>query len=239
MKSTRRSLSLTVHPLIPSLLLFGSDGEAGNGGGTGDTGTGGTGAGTSGDNGKSGESTSGDKGNADGKIAALTEEKDRHWQKAKDAEKERDDALKKLQEIEDKDKSELDIAKRDNEKLKSDFAALQETNQKLALKVAFLSSNDYQWHNPERALALADLTDVKIGEDGKVEGLKKALDALAKSDAYLLKEQPTDDKSGGGKVTPVASGAAAGGKRTGSTDAATERAQMLQKYPALRSRSPR
>lgn len=49
----------------------------------------------------------------------------------------------------------------------------------------------------EAVLKLADLSDVKITEDGKVEGLKEALEAVLEAKPYL-KGQPTPTKSVGG-----------------------------------------
>ena len=49
----------------------------------------------------------------------------------------------------------------------------------------------------EAALKLANLSDVKITEDGKVEGLKEALEAVLEAKPYL-KGQPNPAKSVGG-----------------------------------------
>lgn len=49
----------------------------------------------------------------------------------------------------------------------------------------------------EAALKLADLSDVKITEDGKVEGMKEALEAVLEAKPYL-KGQPTPARQAGG-----------------------------------------
>lgn len=49
----------------------------------------------------------------------------------------------------------------------------------------------------EAALKLANLSDVKITEDGKVEGLKEALEAVLEAKPYL-KGQPTPARPAGG-----------------------------------------
>lgn len=49
----------------------------------------------------------------------------------------------------------------------------------------------------EATLKLADLSDVKITEDGKVEGLKEALEAVLEAKPYL-KGQPTPARAVGG-----------------------------------------
>ena len=59
---------------------------------------------------------------------------------------------------------------------------------KLRLDNAFLSANDVDWHDAEAALRLADLSEVKIGDDGTVTGLKEALKKLSEAKPYLVKK---------------------------------------------------
>lgn len=99
-----------------------------------------------------------------------------------------------LKQLRDKDLPEQDKLKRDHEEAIKQVSALQETNRSLAMQVAFLKDNTYQWHNPERALKLVDLSKVEIGDDGSVSGLKDALNALAKSDPYLVDNSKEKDK---------------------------------------------
>lgn len=70
------------------------------------------------------------------------------------------------------------------------------TIDKLRLDNAFLASSDITWHNPEDALRLADMSKVKITEDGKVEGLADALKELAEKRPYLVKKDEAEGKDG-------------------------------------------
>jgi hypothetical protein len=104
-----------------------------------------------------------------------------------------DAANKRLKEVDDKDKDEVtrltEAATEANEKLEKAEARAQE----LALHNAFLSDNSITWHDPQTALALVDLSDVEIDEDGEVEGLEEALKDLAKKKPFLVKTTSDDD----------------------------------------------
>lgn len=187
-----------------------------------------------GDDPEGGSSEGGDgsnKGDPDAKITALEEEKNRHVRRRQEAEKERDELKKRLEEIDGKDKSELDKATTRVTELESENKVLSENVQSLRIENAFLTDNTYEWHNPRRALALADLSDVEIDGDGTVHGLKKALDALAKSDAYLLKKNDADPENE--KEQPPSTGdPKKPSKRAKDADADDD--ALRNKYPALR-----
>lgn len=174
-------------------------------------------------------SKDGGKGDPDAKIAALAEEKDRHVRRRQEAERERDEAKQRLAELEGKDKTDLEKAQSRVTELESENEALHDSLRTTRLENAFLTDNSYEWHNPRRALSLADLSEVEIDDDGKVHGLKQALDALAKSDAYLLKSKKGDETedeeqvSTGGRKQPS--------KKKKAADADDE--ALRQKYSAL------
>jgi uncharacterized phage infection (PIP) family protein YhgE len=67
-----------------------------------------------------------------------------------------------------------------------------------------LTAAKMDFQNPEDAYRLADLSEVEITDEGKVEGVEKALKDLAKSRPYLIKGKSKapdiDAKSGGGKT---------------------------------------
>lgn len=99
-----------------------------------------------------------------------------------------------------------------------------------AIEMAFLRNNDVTWHNPERALALVDLSKVEVDEKtGKVknpDAIKAAIKNLADSDSYLVKQaEAPDPKDLPGSGTPPK------GKPS---DAKAQRERLQQKYPALR-----
>lgn len=182
--------------------ISGAEGE-----GTGGTGSGGDG-GTGGDNNGTG---TGDTETP--REKALREEKDRHFTKAQKAaqdlaEKELKlkEATDKLEEIENKDKSEVERATKAAAKAEKELAdakAADESSKKmikdLQIKVAFLQSTKYTWHDPETALLLVgNYGELTIGDDGKVAGLEKAVDALAKDKAFLVKTGSGEGGNGGG-----------------------------------------
>lgn len=58
-----------------------------------------------------------------------------------------------------------------------------------------LAAGNFQ--NPQDALSFVDLSAIELGDDGKVTGVDKALEALSKEKPYLLK---TDSKANGSFV---------------------------------------
>lgn len=120
---------------------------------------------------------------------------------------------------------------------------LQSTNEKLAEQIqslrinnAFLSANDYTWHDPEDAMRLADLSEVEIEEDGTVVGLKEALKKLAKAKPHLIKKAESkvkDDEDDDDEKPP--SGSANNGRRKGSKNK-PDRAALSKTYPVLATR---
>lgn len=136
-------------------------------------------------------------------------------------------AEQKIREFEDKDRSELEKAQRDLAEVEQERDALKTQVSDLRIHNAFLVSNRYEWNNPQTALRLADLSEVTIGDDGKVVGLDAALEKLSKSDPYLLKPSEPEGDSGG---TPTG-GAVGSGK---ANDGKLDRKRLEDKYPALR-----
>lgn len=212
-----------------------SDGGAVPPGGTGNTGTGGTGPEDT-----SGATSTGTAEKDPVKLAAMAKDandqaaRERHAKKA--AEATAAEALAKLKAIEDKDKSELELAKSNLEELKAKTEKYEAAIQELRIQNAFLGSNKHQWQNGTSALKLADLSDVKIDEDGKVTGLEKALERLAKDHSYLLK--PDANAAGGtaggtGKVP--ASGANVGSTGSGQP-VKDSRAAIGARFPAATRR---
>ena len=175
-------------------------------------------------------SEDGDKGNPDAKITALEDEKNRHVRRRQEAETERDRLRAELEELKGKDQTELERATSRVTELESENTALNEALRQTRLENAFLTDNTYTWHNPRRALSLADLSDVEIDDDGTVHGLKKALDALAKSDAYLLKKEA----EGNEEETPQGTGTSKNKSKRQQTKADADNEALYNKYPALR-----
>lgn len=144
-------------------------------------------------------------------------------ERMKAADRRASDAERKAREYEDRDKSELEKAQRDLAETTAAREKLESELRNVRIQNAFLSNGKHKWRNPATALRLADLDSVKIGDDGKVIGLDAALDALAKSDPYLLQgekdgEDTDGEPSGGGK------------KRSTKQ---TDRETLRKKYPIL------
>lgn len=145
--------------------------------------------------------------------------------------KQNEELNQRLKAIEDKDKGELEKATGSLTEAQTKLQELQEQNMQLLINNAFLSDNTHNWANPKAALRLADLSDVEIDDEGNVTGLKEALDALAKSDPYLLaKAKSDDDDDDDDKGKNSATGQPVGKKSKGNPN----RDKLLEKYPALR-----
>ena len=168
---------------------------------------------------------------------ALLEEKARHLKRRRAAEQRADELQKKLQELEAKDTPEAQRVIAENASLKKNLEIMKEQLQEARLNNAFLADNSYEWHNPARALRLADLSDVEIDQDGGVTGLKEALDALAKSDPYLLKSSGNgDSKDNKNKKDPAEGKPGSGDSANGNKGKpkGLDKAALENKYPGLR-----
>lgn len=115
----------------------------------------------------------------------------------------------KWAEYEDAQKSELEKAQERAEALER-AAKAQETKYRADLirMEARVQAAQMGFMNPDDAYALAELDAVEIGETGEIEGVKKALEALAKDKPYLLGEppKPTPPNADGNEGNPPTSG---------------------------------
>jgi hypothetical protein len=203
------------------------DGD-GDGGNDGDGDGSGDGGADDDDNaGGAGDTEDGNNSKGDKRVKELSDEAARRRNEAKQFKKERDEALAKLKEKEDADLGELDKAKKTAEEATATVEKLKADNQRLLIDNAFLTSNKHSWKNPRAALRLVDLSEVEIDDEGEVTGLDKALDALAKSDPYLLADSGDDNDDGDSTPTgqPPARQRSKGNPN---------REKLLEKYPALR-----
>lgn len=138
-------------------------------------------------------------------------------------------AEKRLREIDDADKSELEKAKRDLEEIKKRAEAAEAAALQAKLANEILKFPGFIWHDPEAVLRLVDMEMISVDEDGKVTGVKDALNKLAKDKAYLLKGKQGDkDKSGGAGTNGASGHNPAGAGDT--TDANKQRDKLRQKY---------
>jgi len=132
----------------------------------------------------------------------------------------------RVKEFEDKDKSELEQASSQLEEANATIESMSGELTQAQISAAFVADNKYKWKNPATALRLADLSEVTI-EDGKVNGLDKALETLAKSDPYLLDTGDSEDEA-------LKTRTAAGGTPKRGDKNKAKREELIKKYPALR-----
>lgn len=193
---------------------------------------------SSGDDDKSSEDGKKDAdkdGDPKAKIDALTEEKDRQYRRRKEAETKAERLERELEELRGKDQDDSTKTAAKIESLQGEVETLTTALRDTRLENAFLQDNTYSWHNPGRALRLADLSKVDIDTDGSVHGLKEALDSLAKSDDYLLKKEESKDKDEGkNNVSTDADKKNSSKRDKGRESADAQRAALHDKYPALR-----
>lgn len=210
------------------------DGDEGEEGGDG---TDGSADGSEGDEGSSGEEGTGSSGDGsnddikDPEKKRLSDEAAKYRTERNDMKAELDEARKRLKEIDDADKSEL-------EKAQSDLADAQAETDKLrtqvrdqAIELAFFTSGAASlFKNAATARRLMDLDSLKVDEDGKVDdkAVKKMAEDLLKSEPYLAAsegEGSSGDKEGGSPSNR---------RRKSGDDASKEK--LKAKYPALASR---
>lgn len=155
--------------------------------------------------------------------------------KKKTAETERDSYKTKVDEEARKTRSKEENLEADNQNLMTENQALKGVNAKLAIINAILMDDRYQWNNVEVVAGQLNSEVVKVNDDGKVDGLKKELDRVAKENAWMLKanDQGQQQNNGGQGPTgfqPGQGGANGGGVNQPNID------QLVKVMPALQSR---
>lgn len=138
-------------------------------------------------------------------------------------------AEQELSQLRDKDVPALEKANRDLAEVNKRVESLTATNRDLAVRIAFLQDNTHTWHNPERAMKLLDMEKVEVNDDGSVRGMKDAITALAKSDAYLIKTETV-------KQDPPGTSA---GNNGGSGGNQPDSAKLARRLPVLNTRVKR
>lgn len=208
----------------------GSTGGGDTGGGS--TGGGGTGGGSTGGSGTGGGSTGSAETDPD-KLRAMLSESNadaaRKRHEAKALAQQNAELAARLKAIEDKDKTELERAQGDLAEHQKKVADYEAQISELRIQNAFLTANKHTWQSPDAARKLADLSDVKIDEDGKVTGLDKALDKLAKDHPYLLK--PAANGGTGSGTSGAPAGSSGNGHNTRDS-----RAAIGSRFPAATRR---
>jgi hypothetical protein len=135
-------------------------------------------------------------------------------------------AENKLSAIEKAKMGDLERATAERDEAVKQNAELQKAVQQMQIENAFHRENKYTWHDPADALAALDMSVVQIGEDGKVEGLKAAIDDVAKRKPHFVKKDTGP--------APVATGDPANGTRKGEKAETADRKSLANRFPALR-----
>lgn len=119
----------------------------------------------------------------------------------------------------------------ERDELKTYKEAAESNLRNLRIENSFLLANTHSWVDMEDALRLADLSEVTIDEDGKVDGkaLRKALDDLAKRKPHLVKPATSST------TTPPAGASAPemNGTPKGAGDRSPDRAALAKRFPVL------
>ena len=151
--------------------------------------------------------------------------------KKTNAETERDSLKSKVDEEERKTRSKEENLEKDNENLTNENTTLKGVNAKLAIINAILMDERYQWNNVEVVAAQLNSETVKVNEDGKVEGLKKELDRVAKENDWMLKKTQQVQQNNGPTGFQPGQGGANGGGAVGPNFES-----LAKVMPALQSR---
>lgn len=135
--------------------------------------------------------------------------------------------LADIEDLKAKGTSDEDL-KREVQSTKDENSTLRTQVETLSRANAFLSDNTHAWIDPAAALKLLDDSNIEIDENGVTQGLKPALDKLAKDKPYLLQAKP--------KPTPRPSGDQPRGGRSGKKTPEQQRKTLQTTFPALRGR---
>jgi hypothetical protein len=116
------------------------------------------------------------------------------------------DAAKRLAEIEDANASEMEKAVK-TARAEGETEATKRANARLIAAEARALAAEAKFRNPALAVKTVDLSGVTVGDDGEVDSaaIRSALDDLAKSDPYLVGEEPPKPPpsfGGGPRPTP-------------------------------------
>lgn len=172
------------------------------------------------------------------RIRALEEEKTRHAKKAKRAERERDDVMRRLKEYEDAEKTDSEKQSEELQELQSNLKDATDQLDRAEKRIILLQNDEIVSVPGKRRDYVIKMVidDLEIDEDGE-SNLSDLLTNLKKTDPFLfgkLKEgeEEDDDQSG-----PPAPKTGTGRKSKGSELAASRRA-MADRFPALQKRAP-
>jgi len=146
-------------------------------------------------------------------------------------------AEKRLQEMDDAERSELEKAQRDLQVAQQKLEHLEKENLRGKIANAILQYPGFTWHDPEVVLQLVDMDDLDVDQEtGKVKGVKDALTKLSKDKPFLLKgKTQQDDKDKDSKNgTGAQNGASGHSPQSGQPDEKNKRREEMAKKYKLR-----
>lgn len=182
-----------------------------------------SGDGDEGDGGTDGE----DKSSEAKKEVISKEEYDALKARMVAADKNTAEALKKVKEYEDKDKSETERLSGQVEELTKANETLAEENKRLKFDNAFALNSKHSWQDPEIVLGLVrNHAEVTIEDDGTVKGLDKALEDISKTKPFLLKDKEDTEENSSASGTSTGAG-----RKKDKTS--VDQDSLRKKYPAL------
>src|SRR5919197_1258233 len=152
------------------------------------------------------------------------------------ADKNKSAAQKKLDELQRKDRTDLENAQADLQRVqeegqewKGKFLSLARTN---AFLVASAQAN-VQWHDQVVAQAAANLADLEVDDSGSVEGIDAVIKKLSKDKPFLVRT--AEDSDDGDTEQRPKSGSRVGAKKKNTgTKEDVSREELLRRFPALR-----
>lgn len=185
-----------------------------------------------------GSSGTGDDGKKDPvrdpKRRDASREAAKYRTRARDAEKRLAETEARLREIDDKDKSELEVAKRDLAELSARAEKAEARVAELEKRDAFFSSGAAAlFVDPSVAIGLLDLKDIEPDDDGvfDLKTVRDRAEALLKVKPYL-RATSGNDKDDDSSKEP--SGRPANGPRGKNKNAPSD--TLVKKFPALAGR---
>ena len=156
--------------------------------------------------------------------------------RTKSLETERDSFKTKVDEAERAQRSKEENLENDLANARKENEDLRAINDHLAVTNAILMDSAYNWHDVSLVSRELNYDVVKVSSDGKVEGLKKELQRLAKDKAFLLKAPAQQQNSGNGSNGPTGFQPGQGGANNGGNTEKANIAELAEKFPALASR---
>lgn len=177
--------------------------------------------------------TGGGEGNESDKGSVSLAEFEALRNRMRGADQAKAKAEAELRQLRDKDMPQIEKLTRDLDETTKRAEAAEAALGELRVETEFLKYAKTKWKNPATALKLLDRSSIEVGEDGKVTGMETAIQALAKSDPYLVADE--SEAANSGSSSGGGSSGATGGVNKG-TKRSDGLGDLASRVPALRNR---